>query len=44
MRERVHSEHREIIDALKSRDAQTLIGAQNSHREQAVAALKPVIS
>jgi len=43
-RERVHSEHREIIDALKARDAQALIGAQNSHREQAVAALKPVIS
>ena len=43
-RERVHSEHREIIDALKARDAQALIRAQNSHREQAVAALKPVIS
>ena len=43
-RERVHSEHREIIDALKARDAQALIRAQNSHREQAVAAVKPVIS
>ena len=43
-RERIRSEHREIIDALKARDAQALIRAQNAHREQAVAVLTPVIS
>jgi len=43
-RERIHSEHQEIIDALKSRDAQALIRAQNNHREHAVQALTTVIS
>ena len=43
-RDRIRSEHREIIDALKARDAQALIRAQNAHREQAVAVLTPVIS
>ena len=35
-RERIHSEHQEIMDALNSRDAQALIRAQNNHREHAV--------
>jgi len=43
-RERIHSEHQEIMDALKSRDAQALIRAQNNHREHAVQALTTVIS
>jgi DNA-binding GntR family transcriptional regulator len=43
-RERIHSEHQEIIDALKARDAQALIRAQSNHREHAVQALTTVIS
>ena len=43
-RERIHSEHQEIMDALKSRDAQALIRAQNNHREHAVQVLTTIIS
>lgn len=43
-REHIHSEHQEIINALKARDAQALIKAQNHHREQAVQVLHNVIN
>lgn len=43
-RARIRAEHREIFAALKSRDAQALIRAQNHHREEAVQAVNSVIS
>ena len=42
-RERINLEHKKIIDALKSRDAQALIAAQNHHRNEAVQALGSLI-
>jgi len=42
-RERIFAEHQEIFAALKARDAQALIKAQNHHREQAVEVLNTVI-
>jgi DNA-binding GntR family transcriptional regulator len=42
-RERIFAEHQEIFAALKARDAQALIRAQNHHREQAVEVLNTVI-
>lgn len=42
-RERITAEHREILDALKARDASALIKAQDHHREQAVNVLNTVI-
>ncbi|MDP4713029.1 MAG: GntR family transcriptional regulator [Ilumatobacteraceae bacterium] len=42
-RERIFAEHQEIFRALKARDAQALIKAQNHHREQAVQVLHSVI-
>lgn len=43
-RARVKSEHREILSALKARDAEALIAAQNHHRDEAVQALNSVIT
>lgn len=43
-RERIKVEHREILEALRERDAQALITAQNHHRDEAVQALNAVIS
>lgn len=43
-RKRINAEHQEIIDALRARDAQALIAAQNHHRDQAVTALDAVIA
>jgi len=43
-RARIFAEHQEIFNALKARDAQALIRAQNHHREQAVHILNTVIN
>ena len=42
-RERIFAEHHEIFTALKARDTQALIRAQNHHREQAVQVLNNII-
>lgn len=42
-RERIFAEHQDIFAALKARDAQALIRAQNHHREVAVQVLNSVI-
>lgn len=43
-RDRIKAEHREILSALRARDAQALIHAQNHHRDEAVQALNSVIT
>ena len=43
-RDRIKAEHREILSALRARDAQALIAAQNHHRHEAVQAVNSVIS
>lgn len=43
-RERIRAEHREILTALKARDAQALIAAQNHHRDEAVQAVNLMIT
>ena len=43
-RDRIKAEHRGILSALRARDAQALIEAQNHHRDEAVQALNSVIT
>lgn len=39
----VDAQHREIMSALKSQDAEALVAAQRNHRDQAVAALETML-